>query len=149
MMCLYYSVCATQHVLPRLFICIGFWGISLGGFCPDNNFTFFPCGLIQLTLNTKQIMFWEDFVPGKILSQVGFSPLLYHSIMVNIHQDQVLYFSGLFVVGGFCSNKNSTLSYVYHYSKDSYRSSFVFLGILFSEDFVPTTILHCFTFHVV
>ena len=110
----------------------------LGGFCPDNNFNFFSCGLIQLTLNTKQIMFWEDFVPGKILSQVGFSPLLYHSIMVNIHQDQVLYFSGLFVVGGFCSNKNSTLSYVYHYSKHSYGPSFVFGGILSRGGFCPS-----------
>ena len=82
-----------------------------------------------------------DFVPGKILSQVGFSPLLYHSIMVNIHQDQVLYFSGLFVVGGFCSNKNSTLSYVYHYSKHSYGPSFVFGGILSWGDFVPTKTL--------
>jgi hypothetical protein len=63
-----------------------FWGIlAWGGFCPDNNFTFFPCGLIQLTLNTKQIMFWEHFVPRKILSRVGFSPLLYHSITVIIH----------------------------------------------------------------
>jgi hypothetical protein len=44
-------------------------------------------------------------------------------------------------VGGFCPNENSTLSYVYNYSKDSYRSSFVFLGILFWEDFVPTTTL--------
>jgi hypothetical protein len=115
----------------------GFWP---GGFCPDNNFTFFSFGLIQLTLNTKQIMFWEDFVPGKILSRIGFSQL-YHSIMVNIHQDQVLYFSGLFVVGGFCPNKNSTLSYVYHYIKHSYGSSFVFGGILSWGDFVPTKTL--------
>jgi hypothetical protein len=34
-------------------------------------------------------MFWEDFAPEKILSRVGFSPLLYHSITVNIHQGQV------------------------------------------------------------
>ena len=114
---------------------------GLGGFCPDNNFTFFPCGLIQLTLNTKQIMFWEDFVPGKISSRVGFSPLFYHSITINIHQDQVLDFSGFFVVGGFCPNKNSTLSYVYHHSKYSYRSSYILWGILSWGDFVPTTTL--------
>ena len=45
-----------------------------GGFCPDNNFTFFYHGLIQLTLSTKQIMFREDFVPGKILSPGRFHP---------------------------------------------------------------------------
>ena len=59
---------------------------------------------------------WGDFAPGKILSRVGFSPMIYHSITLNIHQDQVMYFSGFFVVGGFHPNKNSTFSNVNHYS---------------------------------
>jgi len=50
-------------------------------------------------------------------------------------------FHDFFAVGGFCPNEKSTLSYVYHYSKVSYRSSFVFGGILSRGDFVPTTTL--------
>ena len=50
-------------------------------------------------------------------------------------------FHDFFGVGGFCPNEKSTLSYVYHYRKHSYRSSFVFLGILSRGDFVPTTTL--------
>ena len=48
-------------------------------------------------------------------------------------------FHDFFGVGGFCPNEKSTLSYVYHYRKHSYRSSFVFWGILSWGDFVPTT----------
>ena len=50
-------------------------------------------------------------------------------------------FQDFFGVGGFCPNEKSTLSYVYHYRKHSYRSSFVFWGILSRGDFVPTTTL--------
>mgnify|MGYP006903912509 CR=1 FL=1 len=107
----------------------------MGRFCPNTNFTFFSRRPIQVTLSTEQIMFWGDFAPGKILSRVGFSPMIYHSITLNIHQDQVMYFSGFFVVGGFHPNKNSTFSNVNHYSQDSCRSSFVFLGILSRQQF--------------
>ena len=50
-------------------------------------------------------------------------------------------FHDFFGMGGFCPNEKSTLSYVYHYRKHSYRSSFVFFGILSRGDFVPTTTL--------
>ena len=50
-------------------------------------------------------------------------------------------FHDFFGVGGFCPNEKSTLSYVYHYRKHSYISSFVFWGILSWGDFVPTTTL--------
>ena len=64
---------------------------------------------------------------------------------LNIQQDQVIYFSGFFVVGGggFYPITISTFSNVYHYIKDSYRLSFVFFSL---GDFVPTTILP--SFHV-
>ena len=51
-------------------------------------------------------------------------------------------FHDFFGMGGFCPNEKSTLSYVYHYRKHSYRFvSFVFLGILSQGAFVPTTTL--------
>ena len=136
---IYLLQCISLH---QRFIQIKFCIFFPGGFCPDNNFTFFSCGPIRFTLNTEQIMFWEGFVPGKILSQVGFSPLIYHSITINIHQDQVLYFSSFFVVGGFCPNNNYTVFYVHHQGKQSYRSSFVFFAFFCpGGDFVPTLIL--------
>ena len=47
----------------------------------------------------------------------------------------------IFCCEGFCPNKKSTVSYVYHYSKVSYRSSFVFGGILSRGVFFPATTL--------
>ena len=118
---IYLLQCISLH---QRFIQIKFCIFFPGGFCPDNNFTFFSCGPIRFTLNTEQIMFWEGFVPGKILSQVGFSPLIYHSITINIHQDQVLYFSSFFVVGGFCPNNNYTVFYVHHQGKQCSNMKF-------------------------
>ena len=43
----------------------------------------------------------------------------------------------IFCCEGFCPNKKSTVSYVYHCSKVSYRSSFVFGGDVVPGDFVP------------
>ena len=108
-----YIITVNIHIDQVLYF-LGF--CVLGRFCPNTNFTFFSRRPIQLTLSTEQIMFWGDFAPGKILSRVGFSPMIYHSITLNIHQDQVMYFSGFFLVWGFHPNKNSTFSNVNHYS---------------------------------
>ena len=105
---------------------------------------------ITANIHIDQVLYFGEFCGGGILSRQQFYlPFMWSFALsqVNIHQGQVLYFSGFFVVGGFCPNENSTLSYVYNYSKDSYRSSFVFLGIWAWGDFVPTKILP--SFHVV
>ena len=99
----------SKYIITVNKFCI-FWDFVLWRFCPNTNFTFFSRRPIQLTLSTEQIMFWGDFAPGKILSRVGFSPMIYHSITLNIHQDQVMYFSGFFVIWGFHPNKNSLWS---------------------------------------
>ena len=84
-----YIITVNIHIDQVLYF-LGF--CVLGRFCPNTNFTFFSRRPIKLTLSTEQIMFWGDFAPGKILSRVGFSPMIYHSITLNIHQDQVMYF---------------------------------------------------------
>ena len=89
----------SKYIISIKF-CI-FWDFVLGRFCPNTNFTFFSRRPIQLTLSTEQIMFWGDFAPGKILSRVGFSPMIYQSITLNIHQDQVMYFLGFLLLGDF------------------------------------------------
>ena len=53
----------------------------------------------------------------------------------------IFIFFMIFCCGGFCPNKKSTVSYVYHCSKVSYRSSFVFGGILSRGGFFPATTL--------
>ena len=79
-------------------------------------------------------MFWGDFVPTTTLTFSMYSITAFIMIKFCIFHD-------FFGVGGFCPNEKSTLSYVYHYRKHSYISSFVFWGIFSWGDFVPTTTL--------
>ena len=80
--------------------------LSWGGFCPDNNFTvFYVYHYSKQSYRSSLVFFciflsWGDFIPT--------TTLLYsmYNILVNTLIDQVLYFWGDFVLGGFCPNIN-------------------------------------------
>ena len=73
------------------------------------------------------IVFWEDFVPGRILSLGGFCPLIMFSIMVNIQNDFV---PGRILSSAYALNLGP---YLRHYSYWKIMSSWRFYP---REDFM-------------
>ena len=111
-----YTIRVNNHIDQVLYFLHFF---CLGGFCFDNNSTIFYVYFGKHSYRSS-FVFSVIFFPGGILSQL---------LLVGIHQ--VLYFLHFFCPGGFCPNNNSTVFYVHHFGKHSYRSGFVFLGIFF------------------
>ena len=119
-----YIITVKIHIDQVLY----FWGFCSGRILSRHQFY-----LLFIWSNTANTQYKANHVLGRFCPREDFIPGRIQSFALSLHYGKhssrsSFVFSGLFAVGGFCPNKNSTLSYVYNYSKHSYGSSFVFGG---------------------